>query len=285
MSRVGLVLHHQRVEAAAVTRDIAAWLAERGHVVELPESDSGLAGLEDRGVPDDWFGSGLDLVVSLGGDGTMLRTVSLVADHDVPVLGVNFGQLGYLTEVEPGDLAGSLDRFFAGDHRIERRMLLSVRLVAGAAGDERTWVALNEAVLERTAAGHTVRLGVDLDGEFFTTYAADALIVATPTGSTAYSLSARGPIVDPDHRAILLTPVSPHMLFDRTLVLNPDETVRLEVQGHRPATLSIDGQPVVDLVDGDAIECGASAHAALLVTFGARDFHQILKAKFGLADR
>ena len=132
-------------------------------------------------------------------------------------------------------MSRSLERFFAGEHRIEERMLLAVRLAKGVAGDKREWVALNEAVLERTAAGHTVRLGVDLDGDFFTTYAADALIVATPTGSTAYSLSARGPIVAPDHRALLLTPVSPHMLFDRTLILNADEIVRLEVQGHRPA--------------------------------------------------
>jgi NAD+ kinase len=159
----------------------------------------------------------------------MLRTVSLVAEHDVPILGVNFGQLGYLTEVEPADLSASLERFFAGEHRIEQRMLIEIRL-AGESADDRHWVALNEAVLERTAAGHTVRLGVDLDGRFFTTYAADALIVATPTGSTAYSLSARGPIVAPDHRAILHTPVSPHMLFDRTLILNCEEVVRLEVQ-------------------------------------------------------
>jgi NAD+ kinase len=285
VSKVGLVLHHQREEAATVTREVAAWLAERGHAVELPEADAALAGLEDRGVPEEWFGQELDLAVSLGGDGTMLRTVSLVAEHDVPILGVNFGQLGYLTEVEPADLSASLERFFAAEHRIEERMLLEIRLARGAASDDRHWVALNEAVLERTAAGHTVRLGVELDGEFFTTYAADALIVATATGSTAYSLSARGPIVAPDHRAILLTPVSPHMLFDRTLILNCEEVVRLEVQGHRPATLSVDGQPVEDLVDGDAIECMGSPHAALLVTFGARDFHQILKAKFGLADR
>lgn len=285
MSRVGLVLHHQREEAAAVTRDVAAWLAAAGHEVELPEADARLAGLEDRGVPESWFGQGLDLVVSLGGDGTMLRTVSLVAAHDVAVLGVNFGQLGYLTEVEPADLTSALERFFAGGHQLVERMLLEVRLGGGAGADPRTWVALNEAVLERTAAGHTVRLGVELDGRFFTTYAADALIVATPTGSTAYSLSARGPIVDPAHRALLLTPVSPHMLFDRTLVLNPDEWVRLEVQGHRPATLSVDGQPVADLDDGDAIECRASAHSARMVSFGARDFHEILKTKFGLADR
>ena len=102
--------------------------------------------------------------------------------------------------------------------------------------------ALNEAVLEKTPMGHTVRLGVHLDGEFFTTYAADGLIVATPTGSTAYSFSARGPILDPDLRALVLTPVSPHMLFDRSMVIAPDVEVRLEVLGHRPATLSVDGR-------------------------------------------
>ncbi len=282
---VGIVLHHQRSEAAAVARETTAWLAEREHTVELPEPDAALAGMEGRGVPDDWFGQGLDLVVSLGGDGTILRTVNLVAEHDVPILGVNFGQLGYLTEVEPADLAGSLERFFAGEHRIEERMLLCVTVSDGSGTSHPSHVALNEAVLERTAAGHTVRLGVSLDGEFFTTYAADALIVATPTGSTAYSLSARGPVVAPDHRAMLLTPVSPHQLFDRTLVLSPDDEIRLEVEGHRPATLSIDGQPVTDLVEGDAIICRGSPHDARLVTFGARNFHRILKSKFGLTDR
>lgn len=285
MSTVGLVLHHERPEAAAVAREAAAWLAARDHKVELPEADAALAGLEDRGVPDDWFGTGLDLVVSLGGDGTMLRSVSLVAEDDVPVLGVNFGQLGYLTEVEPPDLSAALARFFTDDHRIEERMLLSVRVAVGPGSDGPDRVALNEAVLERTAAGHTVRLAVCFGGDFFTTYAADALIVATPTGSTAYSLSARGPIVAPTHRGILLTPVSPHMLFDRTLILDAEDVIRLEVQGHRPATLSIDGQPVVELVEGDAVECRASEHPARLVTFGNRDFHAILKTKFGLTDR
>jgi NAD+ kinase len=281
VGKIGLVLHQQREEAATVTRDVASWLMARDHEVLLPEADAHLTGLDEKGVPESDFGPGLDLVISLGGDGTMLRTVSLVAFDDVPILGVNFGQLGYLTQVEPVELSSRLERFFAGTHQIQERMLVEVRL----GGSTRTWVALNEAVLERTAAGHTVRLAVALDGNFFTTYAADALIVATPTGSTAYSLSARGPIVAPDHRALLLTPVSPHMLFDRTLVLNPDEVVRLQVQGHRPATLSVDGQAVLDLDEGDAIECRASAHSARLVTFGTRDFHQILKAKFGLSDR
>jgi NAD+ kinase len=146
-------------------------------------------------------------------------------------------------------------------------------------------LALNEAVIERTPVANTVRLRVDLDGDFFTTYAADGLIVATPTGSTAYAFSVRGPIIEATHRALQLTPVSPHMLFDRTLVLEPTTVVRIAVQGDRPAALSVDGRTIGTLHDGDAVVCTASAHNARLVTFGPRDFHAVLKAKFGLNDR
>jgi len=179
-----------------------------------------------------------------------------------------------------------LGKFFAGDHGIEERMTLhvSVETEAGRV-DVVDHDCLNEAVLEKTAPGRTVRLAVDVNGRFFTSYAADGLIVATPTGSTAYSLSARGPIVSPRHRALLVTPVAPHMLFDRTLVLDATESVRVGVVDTRAATLSVDGRDVGVLSGGDAIVCTAGAHAARLVTFGDRDFHDILKAKFGLADR
>ena len=146
-----------------------------------------------------------------------------------------------------------------------------------------TWTALNEAVVEKQEAGHTVRLLVRIDGAPFTSYAADGLIIATPTGSTAYSLSARGPVVSPKHRALLLTPVSPHMLFDRSLVLDPTRQVEIEVIGHRPATLSIDGQTRGEPRRGrHGRSCAPSASVARFVRFGERRFHQILKAKFGL---
>ena len=130
-----------------------------------------------------------------------------------------------------------------------------------------------------------MRLLVDIDGAPFTSYAADGLIVATPTGSTAYSLSARGPVISPTHRAMLLTPVSPHMLFDRALVLDPDEDVAIEVMGHRPVVLSLDGVRVAGLSEGDTVRCRPSDSSAIFVRFGPRRFHQILKAKFGLSDR
>ena len=142
---------------------------------------------------------------------------------------------------------------------------------------------LNELVVERT--GHTIRLGLSFDGSFFTSYAADGLIVATPTGSTAYAFSARGPIVDALHRSLQITPVSAHMLFDRTLVVGPETEITLEVLGDRLATCTVDGREVAPLDRGDLVVCTASERTARLVTFGERGFEWVLKAKFGLEDR
>jgi NAD+ kinase len=214
----------------------------------------------------------------------MLRTVALVSPAGVPVLGVNVGHLGYLTEVEPADAVAAVSKVLAGDFGVEERMLVAVRVDAAQPIDDVPSTALNEAVVAKTV-GNTVRVAVYLDGDFFTTYAADGLILASPTGSTAYSFSARGPILDPELRAMVLTPVSPHQLFDRSMVLHSDLEVRLEVLGHRPATLSIDGRDVGLLHAGDAVTFTAAPVSARLVTFGPRDFHRILKTKFGLADR
>ncbi|MEY2421279.1 MAG: kinase [Acidimicrobiaceae bacterium] len=279
MATIAILLHHERREARTLALEAVDWLTERKHEARLPKDDAAIIRRADLGVEEEALPEGCDLAISLGGDGTMLRTVDLVAPKDVPVLGVNVGQLGYLTEVEPADLFHALERVFRGEHRIEERMMLDVRV-----GDGLQKLALNEAVIEKTPAG-PVRLLLALDGEFFTTYAADGVIVATPTGSTAYSFSARGPIVDPVHRAMVITPVSPHMLFDRSMVLAPEATVRIEVQGHRPAIVSTDGQRLAELTDGQAVECTAASVPAKLVRFGGNNFHRILKAKFGLSDR
>ena len=145
--------------------------------------------------------------------------------------------------------------------------------------------ALNEATVEKTVPGHTVRVATLIDGRPFVTYAADGLLVSTPTGSTAYNLSARGPVLSPRLRAIVVTPVSPHMLFDRPLVLDPMERLRLEVLEPRPAVLVVDGVTVSTLEPGATVDCREGDQPARLVTFGTRDFHAILRAKFHLADR
>lgn len=281
---VGIVAHHDRQIAHDLAKHAADWLAERGVEVRMPAEDAAAAGLDALGVNSEAFSSGLDLAISLGGDGTMLRTVDLVYETGAAVLGVNVGQMGYLAEVEPTDLDDALQRLLAGDFEVDERMVLEV--VVGSRGDARgRWWALNEMVIEKIRAGRLARLEVAINGTFFTTYAADGVIVATPTGSTAYSFSARGPIVSPRHRCLLLTPVSPHMLFDRSLVLDEEEELRFTVADDRNVLLTLDGRELGDLNAGDTVTCTGGPKPARIVTFGPRDFHQILKAKFGLADR
>lgn len=282
MSVVGLVMHRERAPELALAT--VEWLVSRDHEVRMGLEDAALLGAADLGVADDELAIGLDLMLSLGGDGTMLRAVDLAADDGVPVLGVNLGQLGYLTEVEPSGVRMALKRFLAGSYRIEERMRLQVEVHRSDAPVERLQ-ALNEAVVEKSQMGHTVRLDVELDGRPFTSYVSDGLILATPTGSTAYAFSAGGPIVDPRHRAVLMAPVAAHMLFDRALVLQPDCHVRVVVGGDRSAGVSVDGRPAGALGAGDVVECHASDRPARLVTFGTHDFHAVLRAKFGLSDR
>ena len=225
---------------------------------------------------------GAAVVVSLGGDGSMLRAASVAAPHGVAVLGVNFGQLGYLTAVEPDGMIEAVAKTLDGETDIEMRMRVAVEVIRAngetiAAGD-----ALNEALVERDESGRTVRLGVTIDDEYFMSYSADGIIVASPTGSTAYSLSARGPIVAPLHEALIVTAVSPHQLFDRSLVLNPTSTVEIEVLPDRNASLSLDGRSFMQLVPGDRIRCTRSAVPAGFVSVHGEEFLTILKNKFGL---
>jgi NAD+ kinase len=287
VATVAFVLHHEHHEAVDLARSAAGWLQERGHVVRLPKRDAELAGLDELAAEPDELVHALDVAVSLGGDGTMLRTVDLVADAGVPVIGVNLGHLGYLTEVDPTKLQIALTRFLAGSYQLSERMRLAVAVepATSATGVAGTWPALNEAVLGKTPTGQIVHVDVFIDGSPFTTYHADGLIVATPTGSTAYAWSAGGPLISPDHAALLLAPVAPHMLFDRALVLPPTACVRLEVTGDRPAALSVDGRNIGTFETGDAITCTAAPEPARLVTFDPKSFLEIVRAKFGLGSR
>jgi NAD+ kinase len=281
---IGVVPHRDRPEAHALAKRVVAWCEQHGFALRIPDSDAGAGDLERFAVPVESFADGLDLALSLGGDGTMLRTVDLVYEAGVPVLGVNVGQLGYLAEVDPADLDPALARLVQGDYVVADRMMLQVTVETTGVAAGRWW-ALNETVLEKPHPGRLARLDVSINGSFFTSYAADGVIVATPTGSTAYSFSARGPIVSPRLRCLLLTPVSPHMLFDRSLVLDANEELALTVSDDRPVLLTIDGRELGVLDPGAVVRCTGGPGPARVVTFGPRDFHQILKAKFGLADR
>lgn len=284
-----LLIVHPSDAARASAKEIARWWAAEGISViaadleDFPEEpeEADLAGA-------DIDASSFDIAVSLGGDGCMLRAVRLVGDADVPVLGVNYGKLGYLAEVEADNAIAALQRVQAGNYSIEERMRLSVSLHRGD-GKSTTTInlggVLNEVVLEKLQSGHTVQLSVSVNDKFFTNYVADGIILATPTGSTAYSMSARGPIVAPSHEAIILTPVSPHMIFDRPLILPPDAQISIEVLEGRPAETATDGKKQPSLAPGDSLLCQKSPHPARLVTFAERDFLAVLKEKFDLNDR
>lgn len=288
MTRIAIVAHRDRADARRLAADTITWLRGRGHEAWVPVHEAIDPVLEPHA--SDRPTSEADLVVSLGGDGTMLHSVSLLDGAPVPLLGVNLGRLGYLTEIEVDQVRDALERFDRGADdgawTLDERMMLDIE-VTDADGEPRgTWRALNEAVVEKQISGKTVHLLVHIDGEPFTTYAADGLIVSTPTGSTAYSLSARGPVVSPKHRALLVTPVAPHMLFDRSLVLDPSERVDIEVLGGaHNASLAVDGRASCTLVEGATARCRPSAATARFVRFGEHHYHQVLKAKFGLLDR
>ena len=283
MATIGFVAHSQREGAVTLAEETARWLSAQGHVAEFLDAASSGGGARNGGRP-----GALDLAVSLGSDGTMLRTVDMVSPEGVPVLGVNLGHLGYLTAVEPEGLRDALRRFLVGDYQVESRMTLDVS-VTDDGGDGVHAVlhrsALNDLVLQRVAGGHTVRTEVAVNGVPFLTFAADSLIVATPTGSTAYNLSARGPIVSPRARVQILTPVAPHMLFDRSLVLDAEDVIAISPIAGQAADLVVDGWLAATLRPGQTLHCRKGDSDALLVTFGERDFHAILKRKFNLADR
>lgn len=286
MKSIFVVAHHTRGEIAQLLTDLESWCSKHGHHLWMLPADAIARGFEhlasDRAAMD------ADVVLSLGGDGTVLRAVHLLDGAPVPILGVNVGTLGYLTEIEPSECISSLQRWVDGrvdkDFIIDKRMMLTVLLKRASGGTDLSWRALNEAVLEKQQSGHTVWLDVVINSELFATYSADGLIVSTPTGSTAYSMSARGPVVSPRHRALLVTPVSPHMLFDRALVLDPHESLLIEVVGTRPVDMALDGRKVMSLTQGDVVSFAPDTCTAEFLRFKTPKFHQIVRTKFGLGD-
>ncbi len=233
--------------------------------------------------------SGADLAVSLGGDGTFLRLVPLAYRSRVPVLGVNFGRLGYLLEVEPPTLFDTLERTLADGAPVEDRLVLAVTVsggLAAAPGDDRSlegdgvvcppgqrwWVALNEMVVEKTVPGHMVALATAVDGEEFLSYKADGLLVASPTGSTAYNLSAGGPVLAPNIPAMVMTPVAAHLAIDRSLVLRADQEATVRVLPPRPAVLVVDGREAGRLAPGAEVACRVAPGWLRVVCPAERNF-------------
>jgi NAD+ kinase len=245
MTTVGFVVHEGRPAAVDAAEHLRADLEAAGVTCEAPARD------------------GAALVVAVGGDGTFLRGAHIAAAIGVPVLGVKVGRLGFLTDVDPGGAAALVMEALAGGAPVEERLAVVAEPLEGATFDSQ-W-AMNEIMVEKRARHRLVRLRVEVDGEYLTTFSADGVIVATPTGSTAYSFSARGPIVAPSVDVLVVTAVAPHMVFDRSFVLGPEQVVTLQVVGEEPGLLSADGRDAIELPVGAAVRIRRADRAARFV--------------------
>jgi len=270
-----LVVHPARPAAEGAAVELERWLGEREVEVRRwdgPRTEDARSALA--------FAEGLDLVVSIGGDGTFLRAAHLASRGDVPVLGVKVGRMGFLTEAEPDEAPAVLGRMLTDAARIEER--LAVLAESDGASFDPQW-ALNEVIVEKRARHRLIRLAVFVGESYVTTFSADGVIVATPTGSTAYSFSAGGPIVSPSVPCIVVTPIAAHMVFDRSLVLGPDERVTLEVLGEEEGLVSADGRESLELPVGSRVRIGAAPRPARFVRRDdAPGFIELVRDKFGL---
>jgi NAD+ kinase len=224
-----------------------------------------------------------DVLVVLGGDGTLLRAARAVIQVDVPLLGVNLGKVGFLSKVEATELETVLAKIVAGEYRIDERMALEARLLPGGGGEPAIHHALNDVVVARGALARVVRMDVAIDETHVATFIADGLVVSSPTGSTGYSFSAGGPIVAPDSRNLIVTPIAAYLSTVRSVVVGPDQVVRCRVVDAYEAIVSIDGREDVPVAVGDVVEVRALARPVqLLEPAGSQPFWDLFRRKVEL---
>jgi NAD+ kinase len=269
--RVGIVHKLTSPEAADTAQQVHELLASRGIEVITDEAEAGRSA---------------DLVVVLGGDGTLIHAQSLLDGRPVPILGVNMGSLGFMTEVPRSELSQALEQVLAGQAQLSERMKLRVHLHKGGSR-ERALDAevLNDVVISKSALSRMAELETRCSGEYVTTYQADGVIVATPTGSTAYSLAANGPIVYPTMHGVIITPICPHTLTQRPLVVPDAENVEIVLTNDTEVYLTLDGQKGQPMSRGDRVQVKQSYNRVLLVRNPNLDFFGILRAKLRWGER
>ena len=278
--RVGLVLHPRR-DITDALRQVCQWGHATGVALAGVDDPRLPAGVERR--PDSDLARERDMVVALGGDGTFLGGLRLAAPRGVPVLGVNLGRVGYLTEVDGAQLPEALQALTAGRFAVEERLALDARWLEN--GHELQRVAYNDVVLSRVPGHGQAALGLSVDGQLLVRYASDGVIAATPVGSTGYSFAAGGPIVSPQTRAMVVTPDAPHGLFNRAVVLGDDEWLDVEVlPTSAPVAVEADGQLVTQFAAGWRMRIAAHASPALVVRLGAAGFAERARRKLGIRD-
>ncbi|HWA83500.1 MAG TPA: NAD(+)/NADH kinase, partial [Fimbriimonadaceae bacterium] len=266
--RIHLLVNTQRADALEAAARAAMSLVERE--IEVGVDHETARHLPHPAVRDDEF-DGCDLVVSFGGDGTLIRAAHLCSEKGTPILGVYYGRFGFVTQCLGSELAACLNSFFAGESTLEPRMMLQTELIRNGKTIATIHV-LNEVVVQRAVTAQMMTFRVRVDGQRLTAYPADGVMVVTPTGSTAYNLSAGGPILDPKVQAMVLTAIAPHTLSARPLVLNPDSEIRLELTADGEAVLSADAQTRLHLLSNDEIRVTKSPRVTNLLCVDKSDF-------------
>jgi NAD+ kinase len=285
MKTVGIISKPYKHGVERIAAQLVEWLRGRGYRVVVDKETAEYAGADEAVAREELAGRKPEFVVVLGGDGTMLAAARALAKAQVPILGVNLGALGFLTEIPLPDLYPTLEAVHEKRSAVEARAMVHCQLVRRGARPAE-YDALNDIVVAKSALARLVDFEVEIDGAFVSNYKADGIIVATPTGSTAYSLAAGGPILLPDVDALVITPVSSHALTNRPLVVRDTSTISIGVKStQEEAFLSVDGQVGMPVQDGDHIVCRKSEQRVLLLRLSSRTFFDVLRAKLKWGER
>jgi len=274
--RVHIICNLFRNDAIEAAKSVVNWLAE--HHVEAATDRDGATVLDLPGLPSDQLAF-CDLMITFGGDGTLIRAAHLCSSTGTPILGVYYGRFGFVTQCMPNEVGAALSQFLDGKAIIEERMMIQTELLR----EERvvaTLHSLNEAAVQRSATTRVLTFDVRVNGSRLSRYPADGVMVATPTGSTAYNLSAGGPVVDPSLQAMLITAIMPHTLSARPLVIRPEAVIDIKVETRGEAVLSCDGQSRLHLLSGDSVRITRSKRSARLVFVDESDFFEKLADRF-----
>ena len=282
MSRVGIVAHASKAEAHELARKVVAWLSDNGHQACLLQDEAEIIGVECVVGTDEF--TKLDLLLVLGGDGTMLHGIERVGFSGVPILGVNLGRLGFLTETSPDNVFDALERALAGDCTIDERSTVAATVRRPDGRVEELGEAINEFSVERAVGGKVIQMTLTIDDQQFTTFAADGLIVATPTGSTAYAFSMRGPVVSPELRCLVVVAVGAHALFDRPLVVADGQDVEVAVRFGGRGIVVADGRPATEIGEGDVLRTFVGGSTVKLVRLAPDSFFTRLARRFGVPE-
>lgn len=277
--RIALIGRHGGPGVTSPLEALATFLLDRGHVVSLDGETAAFAAVGGVTVlSDDVLPASIDLAIVLGGDGTMLSIARRLAPHDVPLIGVNLGRLGFLTDIPRARMEPTLGAMLDGRYTEERRTLIEV-VVERADGTRASAPALNEVVVNRGGLGTMVECAVEIDGRFVYAMRADGVIVATPTGSTAYALSTGGPIIAPEVPAFALVPIAPHALTHRPIAVPDRSTIAITVNRGRDAAVHCDGQAHFEVAEGDRVVARRAPHTARFLHPQSHDYFAMLREK------